>query len=140
MRVIVIGSGGREHALAWRLARSPSVRQVQVWPGNGGTARAGWSLPASALSADAPVADQAVALADGVKGVVPVEEAAGRRIDQVVIGSCTSGGSKSFLLLTTTESSLIRSVSSCPWKVLRPWGQNHRRPPCKGSAICRSIL
>jgi 3-isopropylmalate/(R)-2-methylmalate dehydratase large subunit len=35
-----------------------------------------------------------VALADGVKGVVPVEEAAGRRIDQVVIGSCTSGGTE----------------------------------------------
>ena len=36
MKVLVIGSGGREHALAWRLARSPKVQQVYVAPGNGG--------------------------------------------------------------------------------------------------------
>jgi len=36
--VLVVGSGGREHALAWRLAQSPSVRRVFVAPGNGGTA------------------------------------------------------------------------------------------------------
>lgn len=35
--VLVIGSGGREHALAWKLAQSPQVRQVYVAPGNGGT-------------------------------------------------------------------------------------------------------
>ena len=40
MKVLVIGSGGREHALAWRLAHSPRVQQVYVAPGNGGTAQA----------------------------------------------------------------------------------------------------
>src|SRR5690606_26106138 len=40
MKLLVIGSGGREHALAWRLARSPRVQTVYVAPGNGGTARA----------------------------------------------------------------------------------------------------
>jgi len=39
MKVLVVGSGGREHALAWRLARCPSVKQVFVAPGNAGTAR-----------------------------------------------------------------------------------------------------
>jgi phosphoribosylamine--glycine ligase len=39
MKVLVIGSGGREHALAWRLAQSPKVQLVYVAPGNGGTAR-----------------------------------------------------------------------------------------------------
>ena len=38
MRVLVIGGGGREHALAWRLARSRRVQTVYVAPGNGGTA------------------------------------------------------------------------------------------------------
>ena len=38
MKVLVIGSGAREHALAWKLARSPKVQSVHVAPGNGGTA------------------------------------------------------------------------------------------------------
>ena len=39
MKLLVIGSGGREHALAWTLARSPRVSKVRVAPGNAGTAR-----------------------------------------------------------------------------------------------------
>ena len=38
MKLLVIGSGGREHAIAWRLAQSPRVQMVFVAPGNGGTA------------------------------------------------------------------------------------------------------
>jgi len=38
MKLLVIGSGGREHALAWKLAQSPRITQVYVAPGNGGTA------------------------------------------------------------------------------------------------------
>ena len=36
MKVLVIGSGGREHALLWKLAHSPSVKEVYVIPGNDG--------------------------------------------------------------------------------------------------------
>jgi phosphoribosylamine--glycine ligase len=39
MKLLVIGGGGREHALAWKLAQSPKVQTVYVAPGNGGTAR-----------------------------------------------------------------------------------------------------
>ncbi len=39
MKLLVIGSGGREHALAWRLAQSPGLQKVFVAPGNAGTAR-----------------------------------------------------------------------------------------------------
>jgi phosphoribosylamine--glycine ligase len=39
MNILVIGSGGREHALAWKLAQSPKAQKVYVAPGNGGTAR-----------------------------------------------------------------------------------------------------
>ena len=38
MKVLVIGNGGREHALAWKLVQSPKVQKVFVAPGNGGTA------------------------------------------------------------------------------------------------------
>ncbi len=38
MKLLVIGSGGREHAIAWKLAQSPKVQKVFVAPGNGGTA------------------------------------------------------------------------------------------------------
>jgi len=38
MKVLIVGSGGREHALAWKCAQSPKVSEVLVAPGNGGTA------------------------------------------------------------------------------------------------------
>ena len=39
MKVLIVGSGGREHAMAWKLAQSPKLQQVYVAPGNGGTAK-----------------------------------------------------------------------------------------------------
>jgi phosphoribosylamine---glycine ligase len=38
MKILVIGGGGREHALAWKLAQSPKVQKIYLAPGNGGTA------------------------------------------------------------------------------------------------------
>ena len=38
MKLLVIGAGGREHALAWKLAQGARVQKVYVAPGNGGTA------------------------------------------------------------------------------------------------------
>lgn len=47
MKFLVIGSGGREHAIAWRLAQSPSVTSVLCSPGNPGCARVAECVPAA---------------------------------------------------------------------------------------------
>jgi phosphoribosylamine--glycine ligase len=39
MKILVVGSGGREHALAWRISQAPGLQKVLVAPGNAGTAR-----------------------------------------------------------------------------------------------------
>ncbi len=48
MKVLVVGSGAREHALAWKLAASPQVEGVYAAPGNAGTARVATNLPVAA--------------------------------------------------------------------------------------------
>jgi phosphoribosylamine--glycine ligase len=52
MRVLVIGSGGREHALAWKLRQSPRVKQVFIAPGNAGTASVGRNVDIKASDLD----------------------------------------------------------------------------------------
>ena len=49
MNVLIIGSGGREHALAWKLAQSRDTGKIYAAPGNGGTAALGANLPISDL-------------------------------------------------------------------------------------------
>jgi phosphoribosylamine--glycine ligase len=56
MKVLVIGSGGREHALVWKLRQSPRVSQVYCAPGNGGIAEEAECLPADVKSIDSLVA------------------------------------------------------------------------------------
>lgn len=52
MRILIVGGGGREHALAWRLAKSPSVNAIFASPGNPGIAKIGTCLPAPAAISD----------------------------------------------------------------------------------------
>jgi len=55
LRVLVVGSGGREHALGWALAQSPSVRRVESAPGNPGLTALGRNWPVAANDVDALV-------------------------------------------------------------------------------------
>jgi phosphoribosylamine---glycine ligase len=60
MKILVVGAGGREHALAWKLAQSERIQMVYVAPGNGGTAR-DVRLKNVAITDPAELADFAVA-------------------------------------------------------------------------------
>ncbi|MGA7304015.1 MAG: phosphoribosylamine--glycine ligase [Rhodothermales bacterium] len=52
MRILVVGSGGREHALAWKIASSPLTTEVFIAPGNAGTASVGTNVPVPANDLD----------------------------------------------------------------------------------------
>jgi len=107
MKVLIIGGGGREHALAWKVAQSPRVEAVFVAPGNAGTAR-----EAQLTNVDIAVSDldglvafarrEQVALtivgpeAPLVEGVVDRFRAAGLDIFGPTAGAAQLEGSKSF--------------------------------------------
>jgi phosphoribosylamine--glycine ligase len=55
MKVMVVGSGAREHALCWKLAQSPTVERVYCLPGNAGTAEVATNLPGQASDLDGMV-------------------------------------------------------------------------------------
>ncbi|WP_132998921.1 phosphoribosylamine--glycine ligase [Luteimonas arsenica] len=107
MKVLVIGSGGREHALAWKLAQSPRVDEVLVAPGNAGTAQEEGCRNVAVAAADI---DTLVALArdEGVDftvvgpegplvaGVVDRFQAEGLRIFGPSAAAAQLEGSKAF--------------------------------------------
>ena len=74
MKLLVIGSGGREHALAWKLAQSPRVAEVLVAPGNAGTAH-------EDKCRNVAVADEVL---DGARSRV-IREAANRMVVQMAV-------------------------------------------------------
>ena len=107
MKILVIGSGGREHALAWKLAQSPRVDEVVVAPGNAGTAREPRMRNADVSATDLDglmklARDERVAFtvvgpeAPLVAGVVDRFRAAGLRIFGPVAAAAQLEGSKSF--------------------------------------------
>ena len=107
MKVLVIGAGGREHALAWKLAQSPRVSEVIVAPGNAGTAREPRCRNAAVKVTDLDgllrlAQDEDVALTvvgpevPLVAGVVDRFRAAGLRIFGPTAAAARLEGSKAF--------------------------------------------
>src|SRR5260370_6232744 len=62
MKILVIGSGGREHALVWKLRQSPRVTKIYCAPGNGGIAD-----EAECVAADVKSLDSMIALANQIR-------------------------------------------------------------------------
>jgi phosphoribosylamine---glycine ligase len=52
MRILLLGAGGREHALAWKISQSPNCEKLFIAPGNAGTAQCGTNLPVSLTDFD----------------------------------------------------------------------------------------
>jgi len=52
MKLLIVGSGGREHALAWKLSQSPRVEKIYCAPGNGGTGTIATNVPIGALEVE----------------------------------------------------------------------------------------
>jgi phosphoribosylamine--glycine ligase len=107
MKVLIVGGGGREHALAWKVAQSPQVDQVYVAPGNAGTAREPRieNLPIDSNDIDGLVGfarQQAIGLtivgpeAPLVRGVVDAFQRAGLRCFGPTARAARLEGSKSF--------------------------------------------
>lgn len=107
MKVLIIGGGGREHALAWKAAQSPLVERVYVAPGNAGTAleHGTENLPIAAEDIESLVrfaTEQAIGLtlvgpeAPLVAGVADAFQAAGLRCFGPSRGAAQLEGSKTF--------------------------------------------
>ncbi|ENG2553876.1 TPA: phosphoribosylamine--glycine ligase [Citrobacter farmeri] len=107
MKVLVIGNGGREHALAWKTAQSPKVTTVFVAPGNAGTALeptlqnvaiSATDIPALLSFAQSEKIDLTIVGPEAplVKGVVDTFRAAGLNIFGPTAGAAQLEGSKAF--------------------------------------------
>ncbi|MDD3866537.1 MAG: phosphoribosylamine--glycine ligase family protein, partial [Eubacteriales bacterium] len=52
MKLLIVGGGGREHAIVWKLSQSPRVSQIYAAPGNAGIAELGECVPLAATDFD----------------------------------------------------------------------------------------
>ncbi|GAP87463.2 putative phosphoribosylformylglycinamidine cyclo-ligase protein [Rosellinia necatrix] len=75
LRVLLIGNGGREHAIAWKLSQSPLVESIIAVPGNGGTATCPKTSNNASVSAEDFPALLELARKDGINFVIPGPEA-----------------------------------------------------------------
>ena len=105
MKVLIIGSGGREHAIAWKVAKSPKVEKIYCAPGNGGISQVAECVPIGAMEFDKLAAfakekeiDLTIVGMDDplVGGVVDVFEKEGLRVFGPRKNAAILEGSKAF--------------------------------------------
>ncbi len=127
MRVLIVGSGGREHALAWKLAQSPGVTRLYVAPGNGGTAALAENVPIAATDTTALLAfarerDIDLTLvgpeAPLVAGLVDAFADAGRRAFGPGAAAARLEGSKAFAKSFMLE----EGIPTAPAAIFREYG------------------
>lgn len=131
MNVLIIGSGGREHALAWKVAQDPRVQKVFVAPGNAGTAIEAKcenvAIDVLALEQLADFAQKNVSLTivgpevPLVAGVVDLFRSRGLDCFGPTAGAAQLEGSKAFTkdFLAATRS-LLPTIRTSP-RSSRPW-------------------
>ncbi|WP_088225859.1 phosphoribosylamine--glycine ligase [Desulfosporosinus sp. FKB] len=120
LRVLVIGSGGREHALAWKLLQSPALERLYVAPGNAGTEP--WNIPISAQDISGLVE---FALKEDIDltlvgpedplslGIVDAFQEAGLRIFGPAMAAAQLEGSKSFAKMIMERA----EIPTAKWEV-----------------------
>ncbi len=135
MKVLVIGSGGREHALVWKLRQSPSVEQVYCVPGNAGIALEASCIPGDILAPRelaslAETLDAALTVvgpeAPLVAGLVDEFDRQGRTVLGPTQAAAQLEGSKIFTKeflyrhnIPTARSSVLQSIDDIPATVSR---------------------
>ena len=72
MNILLIGAGGREHAMAWKMAQSPQLEKLFIAPGNAGTAKVGTNV---AIGVEDFEGMKALVLKEGIDLVVVGPEA-----------------------------------------------------------------
>lgn len=159
MKVLVIGSGAREHAIAWKLSTSPQVDRLYTVPGNAGTATIGTNIPGSpdepeALARlalenhiDLTVVGPEIALANGI---VDLFNQRGLAVFGPTQAAARIESSKAF----ARELMRNHQVPSPDFRVFRSYNEahrflaNHERPVVvkadglaagKGALVCRSV-
>src|ERR671931_1868100 len=120
MKVLLLGSGGREHALAWKLAQSPALEELHAAPGNPGIAALGDCHPVRAEDAEA-VLELARALGVGLVVVGPEAPLVAGIADELRHGGVAVFG-------PGAAAARIEGSKSFAKEVMRAAGVAHARP------------
>lgn len=129
MKILIIGGGGREHAIAWKLSKSPRVEKIYCAPGNAGIAEIAECVNVGVMEFDRQVAfakehgiDLTVVAPDDplAAGAVDAFEAAGLRAFGPRANAAILEGSKAF------SKDLMKNTIS-PQRLTKP-SQTRRRP------------